>query len=169
MRSAIFAFALLTSSLCAQANNFAGLRCFVGAVGSPPTLTCGLAFSCNPTTLNTTAGSTVSAVTLGAPLNGLYAIAASFDIAGLGCIQLPIPGLVNSVILNPGSMVTLVAGAASVSDGGRCNGGTPGALVLFTIPTSFPSAAVAVQAVQATPLSGGGNGLALSNAVIVSW
>lgn len=169
MRSAtLLTFLLLTSTLSAQATNYAGLRINAGNTGAPA-LSCGAAFSCTPASFLTSAGSIVSAITLGAPLNGLYAIAASFDVAGLGCITLPIPGLVNSVILNPGSMVTLSVGVCATSDSGRCNGGTINALTLFTIPPAFPSGSIAVQAVQATPLSGGGNGLALSNAVIVTW
>jgi hypothetical protein len=173
MATAVLAVLLFATSLAAQANDWAGLRIFTLGVGSAPgapaTLTCGAPFSCTPASFTITQGSPVMAVTLGAPLNGLYAIAASLDVANLVCLPLGLPGVVHELVLPPANLVTISVGVNSQSDNGRCNGGSSGALTLFTMPTGLPPGAIAFQAVQVTPLSVGGTGLALSNCVVMNY
>lgn len=157
----------LAAPLPAQANDYAGLRVFSGSVGAPTPLTCGTPFTCAPFTFTAPSGGSVNAIVTGT-LNGVYALAASFDTASLGCLPLPFTGLVNSLALPPFSMFTVVAGTTAVPDNGRCNGGFA-AISLGTIPPGLPPGSVAFQAIAETPLSSGGTGFALTHAVVMSF
>jgi hypothetical protein len=158
----------LAIGLPAQANDFAGLRIFSGTVGSPPTLTCGTPFTCTPTSFTLAPGDSVDAVMMG-EFNSLFVIAASFNTGALVCLPLGIPGLVNNLILPPPDIFSLAVGFCSFSDNGRCNGGSPGVVHLFTIPAGIPSGSIAFQGAAGSPLSAGGSGLAFSNAVVMNF
>jgi hypothetical protein len=163
------AFALgLAACLPAQANDYTGLRIFsgIGTVGAPARLTCGTPFDCTPFTATFNQGDNVSAVLLG-NLNGAYLILASADTTGF-CLPLNIPGVVNDLTLHPGRLLVLSVGVCSLSDGGRCNGGSSGTVPLFQIPLGL-TGAVAFQALAEAPLSVGGNGFALSKGVVISF
>lgn len=83
----------------------------------------------------------------------------------LGCTQLGLPFLANSLVLPPGGLLTAAVALCSVPDNGRCNGGATPLTVLFTIPTNIPPGTLALQAAVSAPLSTGGIGLALTQAV----
>lgn len=157
-----------SAALRGQANDFAGLRIFTGTTGAPTPLVCGTPFSCTPHVFTATQGAQVSAVMMGR-LNEVYILAASFDTVTNLCIPLGIPALVNHFALTPGTEVVLSVGICTVSDGGRCNGGTNSVLNLFTIPFGLPPGALLFQAVLGAPLSGGGNGLALTTPVWMNY
>jgi hypothetical protein len=159
-----FAFA---AALSAQANDYIAMRLNSGTSGAPPTLSCGLPFSCTPPSFTVAPGAPVDVIVL-AQLNGLYAIGASFDVANMVCVPLG-PGFANSLALNPGNLLTVLIGVCAQSDNGRCNGGTTGVLRLFTVPAGIPPGALAFQAIGASPLSAGGNGLAFSIPVVMNF
>jgi hypothetical protein len=164
-------FALcLAATLPAQANDFSGLRIYVstGSPGAPTPLTCGTPFSCTPASFTAPTGATINAVTMG-NLNEVFVIAASLDTTSSTCIPLGIPGLVNSLALTPGTILSLAVGVCSFSDNGRCNGGTSGGVTLFTLPAGLPPGAVLFQGITGTPLSAGGNGLAFSSPVLMNY
>lgn len=152
----------LTVGLHAQANDFSGLRVFVsnGTTGAPTPLACGTPFTCTPYVFTAAPNDNVGAIVMGR-LNELYIVAASLDTT-LPCIDPMIPGLVNNYALVPGLDTVVALGVASLSDSGRCNGGTSGNISLFTIPPGLPSGSVLFQAISGTPLSAGGFGFAFS-------
>ena len=158
-----FAFA---AALSAQANDYIAMRLNSGTSGAPPTLSCGLPFSCTPPSFTVAPGAPVDVIILG-QLNGLFAIGASFDIANMVCLPLG-AGFANSLALNPGNIITVVIGVCGQTDNGRCNGGTTGVMRLLTVPAGIPPGALAFQAIGASPLSAGGNGLAFSIPVVMN-
>ena len=68
------------AALSAQANDYIAMRLNSGTSGAPPTLSCGLPFSCTPASFTVAPGAPVDCIILG-QLNGLFAIGASFDVA----------------------------------------------------------------------------------------
>jgi hypothetical protein len=161
-----------TAPALAQANDWAGISIQCDGV-TPPfngarDISCGSAFSCTPLPLAGLRGDTVRFFVMGT-FNGLYVLAASFDANGLGCVNLGLPFLVNSLILPPGNFVSAAVGLCTVPDNGRCNGGASPSTVLFTIPTFLPPGSLAFQAAVESPLTGGGTGLALSRAVALTY
>jgi len=156
------------AALPAQANDYIAMKLNSGTASAPPTLSCGLPFTCTPASFTVPQGAPVDMIIL-AQQNGLFALAASFDVANMVCVPLGIPGLANSLALNPGNILTVLIGVCAQTDNGRCNGGTTGVVRLFTVPVGIPPGAIAFQAVGASPLSTGGNGLALSNPVVMNF
>ncbi|MCA8977373.1 MAG: hypothetical protein KDC98_21805 [Planctomycetes bacterium] len=167
--STLFVLAI-SSPLSAQANDWAGISvtCQGSATASARDIACGSQFSCTTLPVTCLRGDTVSYFVMG-QLNGFYALLGTVDIAGLGCVNLGVPGLVNSLILPGGSLVPLAVGVCSVPDNGRCNGGASPFTLAFTIPAALPPGALALQAVASCPWSGGGNGLAFTRAVEVIY
>jgi hypothetical protein len=164
--------ALCSAPALAQANDWAGISIQCDGV-TPPfnaarDVTCGSAFSCAPLPLIGQRGDTVRYFLTGT-FNGLYVLAASVDTNGLGCVNLGLPFLVNSLILPPASLVSLAVGFCTVSDNGRCNGGATPSTVLFTIPTNLPPGSIAFQGAVEAPLSAGGTGLALTRAIALTY
>lgn len=160
-------FAATPSIALAQANDYGGLRIFTSSGGAPTPLACGTPFTCSPASFAASPGETVTAVVLG-ETNGLFLIAASFDTQNLLCLPLGIPGVVHELALVPGGIFVLAIGSCSLSDNGRCNGGSSGAVPLFTLPFGF-TGSLAFQGLIATPLSGGGSGLAFSSPVVMNF
>ena len=157
--------AALAAPLSAQADDYAGLRIFTPTAFAPTPIPCG-AIVCTPDSLTATPGELVTALVQGVT-GGIYFLAASLDVANLGCLNLAAPGLFNELTLPPGSSVLLSFGTLTQSDNGRCNGGAE-LIPLFTIPQGI-TGALAFQAASDTPLSTGGDGLALSNTVIMNF
>jgi hypothetical protein len=159
----------LTALLPAQANDYAGMRIFVGngTVGAPARLTCGTPFDCTPFTATVSPGDNVQAALLGT-LNGAYLILGTVDTASLFCLPLGIPGIVNDLVLHPGRLIALGLGACTQPDNGRCNGGSASPVFLFQIPMGI-SGSIGFQALIGAPLSVGGNGFALTKAVVLSF
>jgi hypothetical protein len=155
------------ASLPAQANDYIAMKLNSGTASAPPTLSCGLPFSCTPASFTVPQGAPVDCIILG-QLNGLFAIGASFDVANMVCFPLG-PGFANSLALSPGTIITVLIGVCAQTDNGRCNGGTTGVMRLFTVPVGIPPGAIAFQGIGASPLSAGGNGLAFSIPVVMNF
>ncbi|MBK8099388.1 MAG: hypothetical protein IPK26_19950 [Planctomycetes bacterium] len=161
-----------TAMLTAQAPDYAGIS--VSSTGVSPLNNrvssyppCGTPFTCTPMTLTGQAGDSVSFFVMGT-MNGVCVLLGSIDTTP-NCIPLGIPGLVNNLVWLPGpGLITLFVGVCTVPDNGRCNGGATPTTQLFQIPAGL-TGSIGLQAIANAPLSGGGTGLAFSNAVQLNF
>jgi hypothetical protein len=174
MRTAILLASLLATAVpaLAQANDWGGISIRCSGVTTPgnvaQSIACGAAFSCTPLPLAGLRGDTVTYFVM-STFNGFYVLAGSVDTGNLGCLSLGIPDLANSLVLPPGTIVSLAVGVCTVPDNGRCNGGASPSTTLFQIPAGIPPGAIAFQAAVTSPLSVGGVGLAFTPAVLLTY
>ncbi len=141
----VFTSAFLTLALAgtaaAQYPEMASI--FMRADGvSPVTNTvqslCSDTFSCTPLQLTCQVGDFVDISLLG-KINDIFVVQVTSDVQNLQCTTIPIPGLVNSLILPINSSTfTVSAGFMTVADHGRCNGGYVFLGDLFQIPPGIP-------------------------------
>jgi len=159
--------ALCCATLSAQSANYAGIQ--VSATGVSPSTNivgsyppCGTPFTCTPMPLNALNGDTVRFFVM-STFNGLVVLVGTLDTTNV-CLPVGVPSIVNSLVLLPGSMITLFIGSATVPDNGRCNGGATPSTVILTIPPGLHGS-LGLQALA----SAVGSGYALSNAVRITF